>query len=68
MPHYCMIAMSSPHPAPAALAARGRYDCRADAGGDPVQAGRLHTRAEEAERKCQPLRDLVPDTDFFAQD
>ncbi|MDN4039704.1 hypothetical protein [Massilia sp. YIM B02443] len=41
---------------------------QADAGGDPVQAGRLRARAEEAERKCQPLRDLVPDTDFFAQD
>jgi hypothetical protein len=32
-----MIGMSSPHPAPAALAARGRHDCRAGAGADSLQ-------------------------------
>lgn len=46
----------------------GQMADQADAGGDPVEAGRLRARAEEAERKCQPLRDLVLDTDFFAQD
>lgn len=40
----------------------------ADKDGDPEQAARLRAKAATAQQKCQPLRDLVLDTDFFAAD
>lgn len=38
----------------------------ADEAGKPVEAARLRARAGEAERKCEPIRELVLDTGFFA--
>ena len=40
----------------------------ADREGYPDKAARLRAKAAMAEQKCQPLRDLVLDTDFFASD
>lgn len=40
----------------------------ADKDGDPEKAARLRAKAAMAQQKCQPLRDLVLDTDFFAAD
>jgi len=40
----------------------------ADKDGDPDKAARLRAKAATAQQKCQPLRDLVLDTDFFASD
>ena len=39
-----------------------------DKNGDPEKAARLRAKAAMAQQKCQPLRDLVLDTDFFASD
>lgn len=40
----------------------------ADKEGAPEKAARLRAKAAMAEQKCQPLRELVLDTDFFAAD
>ena len=40
----------------------------ADGAGKLVEAAHLRVRATEAEKKCEPLRELVLDTDFFAPD
>lgn len=40
----------------------------ADEHGQPEKAARLRAKAALAERKCEPLRELVLDTDFFASD
>ena len=40
----------------------------ADRNGQHEEAALLRAKAELAEQKCQPLRDLVLDTDFFAAD
>jgi two-component system chemotaxis response regulator CheB len=40
----------------------------AETGGHGAQAARLRNKAEMAEEKCQPLRALVLDADFFAAD
>jgi len=40
----------------------------ADRNNQPEKAARLRAKAEQAEEKCQPLRDLVLDADFFAAD
>jgi two-component system chemotaxis response regulator CheB len=38
---------------------------QADRAGNPAQASRLRLQADRAERKCEPLRELVLDNDFF---
>jgi two-component system chemotaxis response regulator CheB len=40
----------------------------ADRSGQAGKAARLRAKADSAEQKCKPLRDLVLDTDFFAAD
>jgi two-component system chemotaxis response regulator CheB len=40
----------------------------ADRNGNPDEAARLRARAAQAEEKCEPLRELVLDPDFFAAD
>lgn len=40
----------------------------ADKDGQPARAAQLRDKAERAEQKCKPLRELVLDTDFFAAD
>ena len=40
----------------------------ADRNGNPAEAARLRAKASLADQKCQPLRELVLDTDFFASD
>lgn len=40
----------------------------ADGDGKAADAARLRARAAEAERKCEPLRELVLDSSFFAAD
>lgn len=40
----------------------------ADRNGQPDRATQLRAKAELAEQKCEPLRELVLDTDFFAAD
>jgi len=49
------------------LLLRQRADL-ADAAGHGDEAQRLRAKAEVAEEKCQPLRELVLDADFFAAD
>jgi two-component system chemotaxis response regulator CheB len=40
----------------------------ADKNGQTARAAQLRAKAERAEQKCKPLRELVLDTDFFAAD
>ena len=40
----------------------------AESSGKPGEAQRLRAKAELAEQKCRPLRELVLDADFFADD
>jgi len=49
------------------LILRQRADI-ADGAGKAAEAARLRDRAAVAEQKCEPLRELVLDTDFFAPD
>lgn len=46
----------------------GQLADMAEQNGNPDEAARLRAKASLADRKCQPLRDLVLDTDFFASD
>jgi two-component system chemotaxis response regulator CheB len=40
----------------------------AEKNGHHEESARLRAKASQADEKCQPLRDLVLDTDFFAAD